>query len=117
MVDCERVLQDEMARYGPSLALGVDAAVPPLWTGPNGAGPTSSEYSLGFKTTLVLQWLGQTANLRLRLVGRSQIPASERTLPSGASAWAGVQPHRRNSLNLTEIPQVNSKSIRLAHIR
>lgn len=116
MVDCEQVLQDEMAMYGSSLALGVDAAVPPLWTGPDGAGPTSSEYSLGFKTTLALQWPGQTANPRLRLAERSQIPASGRILPSGVGVGR-VQPHSRNSLNLTEIPQVHSKSIRLAHIR
>ena len=104
MVDCEQVLQDEMAMHGPSLALGADAAVPPLWTGPDGAAPTSSEYSLGFKTTLVLQWLGQTANLRLRLVERSQIAASKRTLPSGVGVGR-VPASQSYSLNLTETPR------------
>ena len=55
MVDCEQDLQDEMAMYGPSRALGADAALATLWTGPDGAEPTASEYSLDFKTILVLR--------------------------------------------------------------
>jgi len=58
MVDYEQVLEDEMAIYGPSFALGVDAALATLWTGPDGAEPTFSEYSLDFKTILVLRWQG-----------------------------------------------------------
>ena len=79
MVDCEQVLQDERAMYRPSLALGVDGAVAPLWTGPDGAGPTSSEYSLGFKTTLRLHCEGGLPTLTS--FGRPRIAATERVLP------------------------------------
>ena len=57
MADYVQVWGDEMTIYGPSCGLGVGTPIPPPWTSADGAEPTSSEYSLHFKTTLVLRWV------------------------------------------------------------
>ena len=84
MGDSRQVWGDEMTIYGPSCAFGVGTPIPPPWTGADGVEPTSSEYSLHFKTTLVLRWV--LSFVYFRWCGVELLGVVDR-LP-----WAGLSP-------------------------